>query len=109
MECRPNYVFTRGSAPLDIGNVHFVSGDIAGSVRSLKQLPWSDIWLVGGGQINAVMLNAGLIDEIVLTGIRLVLGAGIPIFATGAARHHFETVSHHIYETGIVQWHLVKK
>ena len=64
---KANYVFTRGAPPPDTANVQFVSGDIVSFVESLKSSTGKDIWLVGGGQINTVMLNAGLIDEIILT------------------------------------------
>ena len=104
---KTNYVFTR-SAPPDTEHVRFVSGDIAGFVRSLKEEPGEAIWLVGGGQINTIMLNAGLIDEVVLTLFPLVLGHGIPLFAPGAPRSRFETTGCETYETGLVQWRMVK-
>lgn len=87
-----NYVFTRGMPPPDTAYVRFISGDIAGFVRSLKEQPGKDIWLIGGGQINTVMLNEELIDEIILTLFPLVLGEGIPLFAPGAKRSSFKTV-----------------
>ena len=105
---KTNYVFTRGTPPPDTDYVRFVSGDIAAFVRSLKEAPGEDIWLVGGGQINTVMLNEGLIDEVVLTVFPLVLGEGIPLFAPGAARSPFETVGCETYETGLIQWRMVK-
>ena len=46
-----------------------MSGDIARFTHELKQHDGQDIWLVGGGQINMVMLNAGLIDEMVVAVI----------------------------------------
>ncbi len=106
---KTNYVFTKGAPPQDTIHVRFVSGDIASFVRSLKEQPGKDIWLVGGGQINTVMLNAGLIDEMILTAFPLVLGEGVPLFAPGATRHCFRTLSCHSYETGVIQWHRVKK
>ena len=63
---KTNYVFTRGTPPPDTPHVRFVTGDIAGFVRSLKQESGSDIWLVGGGQVNTVLLRRDLIDEMVL-------------------------------------------
>ena len=104
-----NYVFTKGTPPQDTVHVRFVSGDITAFVRSLKEQPGKDIWLVGGGQINTVMLKAGLIDEMILTAFPLVLGEGIPLFAPGATRHPFKTVSCQTYDTGLIQWHLVKE
>ncbi len=54
------------------------------------------------------MLNAGLIDEVVLTAFPLVLGEGIPLFAPGAMRHEFKTVGYETFETGLIQWRLEK-
>ena len=105
---KTNYVFTRGAPPEATDHVSFVSGDIARFTRSLKSLPGKDIWLVGGGQINTVMLNADLIDEIILTVFPLVLGEGISLFAPGATLSRFSTQSCEALETGLVQWHVVK-
>ena len=74
----------------------------------MKEEPGKDIWLIGGGQVNTVMLNAGLIDEIILTVFPLVLGKGIPLFAPGAAPSTFKTVSCETYETGLIQWRMVR-
>ena len=105
---KTNYVFTRGTPQPDTSNVRFVSGDIAAFVRSLKQKSGKDIWLVGGGQINTVMLNEDLIDEMILTIFPFVLGEGIPLFAPGAKRSSFKTVDCETYETGLIQWRLVR-
>ena len=106
---KANYVFTRSTPPPDSLHVRFVSGDIAAFVRALKEGPGKDIWLVGGGQINTIMLNAGLIDELILTVFPLALGHGIPLFAPGATRSGFRTVGCETYTTGLIQWRLVKE
>ena len=105
---KTNYVFTKGTPSSNTVHVQFVSGDIAAFVRSLKRQAGKDIWLVGGGQINTVMLNAGLIDEVILTTFPLVLGEGVQLFAPGAIVHPFKSVSCQTFETGLVQWHLMK-
>ena len=105
---KTNYVFTRGTPPANTPHVRFVSGDIAAAVRALKEQPGRDIWLVGGGQVNTVMLNAGLIDDAIVTMFPTVLGSGIPLFAPGADRTLFKTVGCQAYETGLIQWHMEK-
>ena len=105
---KTNYVFTRGTPPPDTPNVRFVSGDIAAFVRSLKHEPGKDIWLVGGGQVNTVMLNEGLVDEMTLTIFPVVLGEGIPLFAPGARRSLFRTAGCDTYDTGLIQWRLTR-
>ena len=105
---KSNYVFTRGTPPPDTSDVRFVSGDIAAFVRSLKQESGKDVWLVGGGQVSTVMLNQGLIDEMIMTIFPLVLGEGIPLFAPGATHSQFKTVGCQSHETGLIQWRLVR-
>ena len=105
---KTNYVFTRGAPTPDTAHVRFVSGNIAAFVRTLKEEAGKDIWLVGGGQVNTVMLNEGLIDEIILTIFPLALGEGIPLFAPGATRSVFTTVGCETYETGLIQWRLAR-
>ncbi|MDA1349068.1 MAG: dihydrofolate reductase family protein [Chloroflexi bacterium] len=106
---RTNYVFTRKTPPPDTDHVRFVSGDIAAFVRSLKNATGSDIWLIGGGQINTVMLNDSLIDEIIVTIFPLVLGDGVPLFSPAAERSQFKTAGCETYETGLIQWRMIKE
>jgi len=54
------------------------------------------------------MLNEGLIDEMILTISPRALGEGIPLFAPGATSALFKTVGCEAYETGLIQWRLVR-
>ena len=103
---KTNYVFTRNANAVDTQHARFITGDIANFVAELKRQPGKDIWLVGGGQINTVMLNAGLIDLMILTSFPIVLGAGIPLFAPGARQSRFTTVNIETFPAGLVQWTL---
>ena len=77
--------------------------DIPGFVRRLKEQPGKTIWLVGGGQINTLMLNAGLIDEIILFIQPIVLGSGLPLFAGEGATTSFKLQSSKADPSGMVQ------
>jgi len=50
------------------------------NVRSLKQKEGKDIWLVGGGEINNVLIDAGLVDQLMWSIHPSILATGIPLF-----------------------------
>ncbi|MDH3493833.1 MAG: dihydrofolate reductase family protein [Acidobacteriota bacterium] len=75
-----NYVFSRTARESDIPNVIFVNSDPAGFVRQLKEEEGKNIWLMGGGELAAALLDDGLIDEIVVSIQPVILGKGIPMF-----------------------------
>lgn len=56
------------------------SGRAEDLVHSLKNKPGGVIWLLGGGHLNASLLEAGLIDTIVITKIPVTLTNGVPLF-----------------------------
>jgi dihydrofolate reductase len=45
----------------------------------LRSAPGKDIWLVGGGELIAAFLDAGLIDEFIIHVIPTLIGEGIPL------------------------------
>ena len=98
-----NYIFSRQADRQDTEHVQFVSGNIASFVEQLKEEDGPDIWLIGGGQINTVLLNAGLIDQMHLFVMPLVLGTGLPLFASTPTETQF-TLSETIhYQSGAAQ------
>lgn len=98
-----NYVFSRQERP-DSGNpVHIVNEDPAAFVKGLKAQSGGNIWLIGGGQINTILLNAGLIDEMILSIIPVVLGGGIPLFDGQPQTAKWRLAEHQAFDTGLVQ------
>ncbi|MFT2007270.1 dihydrofolate reductase family protein [Pontibacter sp. 13R65] len=100
---KTNYVFSRSSENKDTEFVKFVSTDAITFIKELKEQPGKDIWLIGGGQLNTLVLNAGLLDEIILTYIPILLGKGIPLFAEGVQEQKLQVESNHCYDNGFVQ------
>lgn len=59
-------------------------------VAALKQQPGKDVYLVGGAQIVATLLDAGLVDELRLTVHPLLVGQGTALFALCERRRGLE-------------------
>lgn len=98
-----NYVFTRSERPA-APYVTFVHGeDIPGFVKQLKSQPGKDIWLVGGGELNAVMLAHDLIDEITLHIMPVALGKGRPLFSGKAFEKRFKVERTKVYASGAIE------
>lgn len=77
---KTNFVFSKLHQHKENTPVTFISSDPCQFVKDLKEKPGKDIWLVGGGQLNSLLLNNGLIDEMIISIHPVVLGKGIPLF-----------------------------
>ena len=106
---KSNFVFSQSENHQDTEYVKFVTGDIIKFVKNLKDDNGKDIWLIGGGQINTLMLNNDLIDEIILTLVPIILGKGIPLFPGNAKDVKFDLESSKPYESGLIQLTLRRK
>ena len=72
-------------------------------VAELRQQPGKDIALFGGGELFRSLLAAGLVDEIGMSVIPVLLGGGIPLLPSPAARARLKLKSQRVYEkTGTV-------
>lgn len=77
---KTNYVITRNQDLENNGHVEFVTEKPVEFFQNLKKQEGKDIWLIGGGQINTLFLNAGLIDEIRIFIMPIILPDGIELF-----------------------------
>ncbi|MEQ9302256.1 MAG: dihydrofolate reductase family protein [Cyclobacteriaceae bacterium] len=101
---KENYVFSRRSHP-STEHVQFVNKDPTVFVRDLKEQPGGDIWLVGGGQLNTLMLDAGLIDEILLFQMPVALGSGIVLFPGANVTNPMKLLTSQSYGSGVTLLH----
>jgi len=100
---KANYVFSRKKRRPD-HNVTFVSRNIPAFVQKLKkEKSKKNIWLVGGGILNSLLLNAGLIDEMIISYHPVILGNGIPLFTDKSRESEFTLVRQKLYPSGLVQ------
>jgi len=101
-----NYVFTRslaGSAPP--AGVEFVNEPIKAFAGRLRGEKGKDIWMMGGAAIIASFLDAGEIDEFVISVIPTFIGEGIPLIAAGRRTVPLELISCTKFPDGVVQLH----
>ena len=97
-------IFSRRSRPADApANVEFVSEAVAPFMRRLRAEAGKDIWLMGGGDIIASFLDAGAIDEFIISVNPVFIGDGIPLLARRHRQVELELLSSKTYEDGVVQ------
>lgn len=98
-----NYVFSRSSKTSDYTNVVFVNDDIPSFVQKIKKQPGKNVWLYGGAEIIDPLVNANLVDELVLSVHPILLGDGIPLFKKQNHRTSFKLNDAIKYPSGLVQ------
>lgn len=78
---QPTWVLTHRPQIIAAGHpVQVFSGDIAELQLSLiEAAAGKDVWVVGGGDVAAQYVAAGLIDEMVVSYAPCTLGAGSPV------------------------------
>jgi dihydrofolate reductase len=97
-------VFSRTLKQKDHKKVTIVAGDPASTISALKAEPGKDIWLFGGGELFASLLDAGLVDTVEVSIVPVLLGSGKPLLAPTASRAKLTLSSHRVLKTsGIVQ------
>jgi dihydrofolate reductase len=106
---KSNFVFSRSAINQDTQYVKFMTGDIIEFVRKLKDDNGKDIWLIGGGQVNTLMLNYDLIDKIILSLVPIILGEGILLFNGNSKEAKFDLESSKSYKSGFLQLTLIRK
>ena len=106
---KTNYVFSRSMHEEKAEFVKFISSDILEFITQLKEKEGKDIWLIGGGQINTIFLENGLIDQLILTIIPITLGDGIPLFQKSSIETKFVLEKNRSFKSGLIQLTFNKK
>ena len=95
------YVFSNTLKEVKPGAI-LVSGDIKAEIERIKQAPGKDIWLFGGADLTASLLEHNLIDEIGLAIHPVILGAGKPLFSRIRERINLHLEDSKTYSSGLV-------
>ncbi len=100
-----NYVFSRTLRADDHPEVNLVSENAAATVAALRAREGKDIWLVGGGGLLRTLLDAELVDELVVAVHPVLLGRGIPLLPPREAAVPLDLARVEPYDTGLVTLH----
>ncbi len=79
-------VVSRTLPRADWENTRVVKDNVEGEILRLKKTSGKDIAIMGSSVLLAGLMKAGLVDEIRIMVNPVILGAGRPLFAGGAAR-----------------------
>jgi len=96
------YVLTHSDAPLEWENSTKLSGDTAGAVADLKKTEGRDLLIQGSSTLYVPLLNAGLIDTLVLMTFPLLLGEGKRIFDGAEKPGALKLVDSFVSDMGVV-------
>lgn len=101
-----NYVFSRRRAPKKVlPGFEFTKEPIKKFTRRLRTQKGKDIWMMGGGRLIASFLDAGEIDEFIISVIPTFIGEGIPLIAPRRRRVQLKLLSTKKYSDGVVRLH----
>lgn len=84
-------------------DVEFISEDIINRISRLRDDKGKDIWLVGGGELIAMLSDSGLIDEMIITYVPVTLGNGIRLFQDTKAEYKWKLESVESYSNNVFQ------
>lgn len=97
------YVFSRTLLQSPHPDAEVVNEDPARFVKRLKSSPGGRIWVVGGGGIASALIQAGLVDELVVTIHPITLGQGVPLFERHGTEQRWQLYSTRAYHNSLVQ------
>ena len=85
--------------------VEFITEAIGPFARRLRERKGKNIWMMGGGEIIASFLDAGAIDEFIISVVPVFIGDGIPLIAHRHRDVRLNLRSVRRFPDGVVQLH----
>lgn len=98
-----NYVISRDRSLTKAENVEFITEEIVPTCKRLIDVAEGVVWLVGGGQINGLFLQEGLIDQMILSIHPIILANGIPLFGGVETESKFKLIESRSFPSGLLQ------
>jgi dihydrofolate reductase len=99
------YVFSRTLSKSPDRGIKLITDNAVETVRALKQESGKAIWLCGGADIATTLLEANLIDKIIVKLNPVTFGSGIGLFSKTIAPTALKLTGHKIYNSGHIVLH----
>ena len=100
-----NYAFSRKPPKKVIDGFEFVKEPIKKFAKRLRSQKGKNIWMMGGAGIIGSFLDAGAIDEFVISVIPTFIGEGIPLIAPRHRTVPLKLISVKKFSDGVVRLH----
>jgi dihydrofolate reductase len=85
-------------------DVHIGPADVAElQPAALAAAGEGNLWVVGGGNVASQYVDAGLLDELIVTVAPVVLGTGKPLFDRRLPEGALQLTGTHPWDTGMVE------
>lgn len=105
---RDVYVITRTPRP-SIGRTFFHTDGPVALVEQLHRQPGQGIYCDGGAETIRALLQADLIDELIISVVPVLLGSGTRLFQDAGPELALELVDSRSYPSGLCQLHYRRK
>src|SRR4051812_17901013 len=101
----PTWVVTHRELPVVAGaDITFFAGDIAQLDAELRAAAGDrDVWVVGGGSVASQFADAGLLDELHVTIMPILVGAGNPLLPVAQVGSPLELLRTTPFDGGAVE------
>lgn len=90
---KPAWVYSRAPFASVKPNVYMTLLPPEKFAEQLRREGKQHLWVMGGGEIHTIFLNAGLVDEIRLFVMPIALGEGIPLFSPQVIERRWKLTS----------------
>jgi len=96
------YIVTYRPDSLEWGPVKSIDGDVAEAIRDLKSAEGPDLIVVGSSTITPLLLDEGLVDEVVLITYPVLLGRGKRLLSDSINARELAFVDSKATPTGVL-------
>ena len=104
---KPYWVLSSRDLPMPDGeqvDVRLVNAKVADLHEEMVAAAGErNLWIVGGGNVASQFADEGLLDEVLVTVVPVVLGAGKPLFERRLPGSEMQLSGTRVFDTGMVE------